>query len=366
MSTRTTWQNMIRGVALGDSWGDRNEFRSISDLTRSDPRGPELPQRLRITDDTQMSLYLARALEQSWDGGVDVVREAIVENYLTYNRDPDNNRAPGATVTSSLNRLAGTHDWRTATSSHSDGSGTVMRTASTALLPEDRWVGITALAAAITHGTPNGVAAAILMTAIIRGVLSGDDHRGHLLEYALELSLNADEYGLTDTGEWLQGYRIGLGSGFQELSRLTELALDNLSALRAEPWRRASDPSLLIGGGGWRAHETLIIALTAADMFPDDPWEALRRSVTSDGDSDTIGAVAGAILGAVHPEAFTRRWDELRGRLEDRYVSWIEQEADHYPPDSVEALPRWQRWAQRIAAALGWDGSLIAAPALYS
>jgi ADP-ribosylglycohydrolase len=116
-----------------------------------------------------------------------------------------------------------------------------------------------------------------------------------------------------------------------------------LPGLKADPWATDSDPSLHIGGGGWRAHETLVIALLAADMLPDNPWLALRRSAATDGDSDTIGAVTGGILGAMYPTEFLAMWTELRGRFEDRYVRWIENEADNY----VFAAPR-RTWWQRL------------------
>ncbi len=74
----------------------------------------------------------------------------------------------------------------------------------------------------------------------------------------------------------------------------------------------------------------LVIALLAVDMFPGNGWEAVRRSVTTDGDSDTIGAVTGALVGA-SGDAFLRSWPTLRHRFEPRYVRWIEWEADDFP-----------------------------------
>ncbi len=91
----TTWQNVIRGVAIGDSWGDPLEFQSIKSLTHKNKMGPDLPKELRITDDTQMTLYLASALDETRDGTMDEVKAAILKAFLEYDSDPDNNRAPG-------------------------------------------------------------------------------------------------------------------------------------------------------------------------------------------------------------------------------------------------------------------------------
>jgi len=327
------WSNMVRGVALGDAWGDKNEFRSIADIVKDNPMGPEIPRNLRITDDTQMTLYLASALDDTWGEPAEVVKEAITQAYLTYAVDPDNNRAPGVTVMTSLGRLKGAGDWREATSKTSDGSGTVMRTSPTAFLPEDRWVGVTAFAAALTHGSDSGIAAAILNVKILRDILAGKATVGNLLWHALELASAAKDYGLTEVGDWLDDYQVDLVAGFDMIYAIIEKALVRLPELRGDPWALTSDPSLELGNGGWRAPHTLVIALLAVDMLPGRGMEALRRSVTTDGDSDTIGAVTGALLGAAYPDLFTENWIDgraLRSRFEDRYVAWIENEADDY------------------------------------
>lgn len=340
-----TFTNIIRGVAIGDAWGNTNEFHKIAELTRDNPRGPDLPQKMRITDDTQMTLALASALDESRDGSMDDVKEAIQKAFLEYYADPDNNRAPGVTVMGSLARLDQGKSWQDATSTHSDGSGTVMRTSPVAFVAEGRWVGIAAFAAAVTHGTANGIAAAILNVAVLRDIMDGKVKPGQLVARASYLAVNAEHKGLLEVGEWLNGYEVpgGLESGFVELARLLRIATDKLPELQADPWKIENDPSLLIGGGGWRAHETLVIALLAADMLPNEPMDALRRSVTSDGDSDTIGAVAGGLLGALYPNAFITEWDGLRDRFEPRYRRWIEDECSEY-----QFAPERVSWFRRL------------------
>lgn len=343
ITTQAPWGNVLRGVAFGDSWGYPNEFQSIDGLLKKGVipgLGPDLPDRLRITDDTQMTLYLAKALNDSWGADMVTVKQAIAANFKTYQHDPQNNRAPGTTVMGSLGRLSSSGlNWKDATSPSSDGSGTVMRTSPCAFLPEDRWVGITAFAAAITHGTANAIAAAILNVAILRNIMAGRVQAGGLLAHAQFLCDNFEATG-NETGEWLEGYKVDLEAGFAELARLIEGALKVLPLLQKNPWDRNSDPSLHVGGsthggGGWRGHETLVIALLAIDMFVDndgdtsDCWMALRRSVTTDGDSDTIGAVTGGLLGAAYPGEFYAGWNDYSSQFEKIYVTWIE-EADSY------------------------------------
>jgi ADP-ribosylglycohydrolase len=191
-------------------------------------------------------------------------------------------------------------------------------------------VGVTAFAAAVTHGTANGIAAAILMVRLLRDILAGHVRPGNLRAWAMQLASRPEHFGLTEVGEWLDGYEVDLVKGFEFLADLLALAAQRLPELTEDPWALDSDPSLHLGNGGWRAPHTLVIALLAADMLPGDPWGALRRAVTTDGDSDTIGAVAGAILGAAYPQVFTNAWGELGKRFEARYIAEIAA-ADEYP-----------------------------------
>lgn len=319
-------KNILIGVALGDSWGNPNEFQSLRNLiSKEQPHGPDMPDKLVVTDDTQMTLYLARALERSWNKSIPEVKKHIINGFLDYRIDPDNDRAPGVTVMGSLRNLTTARDWTAATDRYSDGSGTVMRTSPCAFLPEGRWAGVAAFAAALTHGTANAIAAAILQTAIIRCALQRKLQGDDLLGWAQRLAVESVENGLQDVGEWLDGLNVNLEEGFQELVRLLRFAKGVLPRLAADPWNINSDPSVQFANGGWRGHYTLVIALLAIDMFPGDPMQALRRVVVTDGDSDTIAAVAGALLGALYPGVFTKEWEDgLRDRFEPRYIAEIE------------------------------------------
>lgn len=311
------WGNVLRGVAIGDAWGNPHEFQSIQMLTADDRQGPDLPSALEITDDTQMTLYLAKALESTLGCEIPQMQKAIADAFIAYTHDPDfAGRAPGVTVTNSLRRLESGLPWHQATDDYSDGCGTVMRVTPAAFVQD--WVGVAAFSAAITHGTANGIAAAILNAAVLRYALGlGRFDRFPLTAYALRLARNPGK--LLDTGNWIAPLRVDLREGFAELANLLAKTRKELPGLLADPW--ATDPCE-IGGGGWRAHECLATALLAVDMVPDNPWEALRRAVVTDGDSDSIGAVAGGLLGALHGQFWP---DGTVQRLEPRY----QREIDH-------------------------------------
>jgi ADP-ribosylglycohydrolase len=67
---------------------------------------------------------------------------------------------------------------------------------------------------------------------------------------------------------------------------------------------------------GWTADEALAMAILAARRHENDLKEGLLEAVNHDGDSDTVGVIAGAILGAcLGLEALPRDWSE---RLERR------------------------------------------------
>lgn len=325
MTTQEIWANVLRGVAIGDAWGNPNEFQSIEALTASDRRGPNLPAELEVTDDTQMTLYLARALHETAGADIPVVQQAIADAYIAYTHDPDfASRAPGITVTNSLRRLESGLPWQDATDDHSDGCGTVMRVSPAAF--SERWVGISAFSAALTHGTPNGVASAILNARILRYAAGpGGDHitKLPLTLYAHQTASYLASRDLETVQDWLAPLEIDLREGFATLERTLRSTLAVLEDFREDPW--AVDPCE-IGGGGWRAHECLATALLAVDTIPYDGWEALRRAVVTDGDSDSIGAVAGGLLGAVHGQFWPATVIE---RLEPRYQDWI-AEADSY------------------------------------
>lgn len=55
-------------------------------------------------------------------------------------------------------------------------------------------------------------------------------------------------------------------------------------------------------------------------MLPGEPVEALRRAATTGGDSDTLAANAGFVLGCVYGDVWPHHW---LTRLEPRYRDWI-------------------------------------------
>jgi ADP-ribosylglycohydrolase len=326
----TTWSNVLRGCAYGDAWGNTNEFRSYAALTAQDPRGPVLPGKLIITDDTQMTPSPARALNGANAKTDDQLRADVIRKWVLWLNDPDNNRAPGNTCLAATRNLATGLPWPHAMVPDKDGCGTVMRVGPTAFLHEGRWQPVAAWQAATTHGKASGIAASMLTAAIIRVAAQGNIAAGHAVDAALDLS--HDGTLRTNVADWLAGHPLAedvdtfLKDGFATVRECLDIARAAVDKFRHDPW--ADDPCAS-AGEGWRAQETVATALLCVDALPDDPIDALRRATVTGGDSDSIAAVAGAILGAPHRDPWPNEW---AGRLEPRYRDWI-AEAEQYEFD---------------------------------
>ena len=319
------------GVAYGDGWGYPNERQSYGRLTLMDLRGPELPERLIVSDDTQMTLHLAQALDGAAGKTASELQSAILAGWLAWLHDPGL-RGIGRTTRTALNALDSGATWYRSTVVHSDACGAVMRVSPCAFLPEGLWQPVSAWQAATTHGGSAAIASALLAAALLRRVITADDPQqimaGGLLHHAIDLS-HYDALG-SAAAPWLIDHpRTGtfdlagdlIRTGMSTVREALQQARDATPKFLDDPW--GADPSLAhFGGEGWRAPQALACALLCVDMLPGDPLEALRRAATTGGDSDTLAAVAGFFLGGAYGDVWPRHW---LMRLEPRYRDWIAQ-----------------------------------------
>jgi ADP-ribosylglycohydrolase len=317
------------GVAYGDAWGYPNERHSYGRLTLLDLRGPDLPERLIVSDDTQMTLYLARALDGAAGKSERELQAAILDGWLAWLRDPDM-RGYGRTTMKALRSLDFGEPWYGATVVDSDACGAVMRVSPCGFLPDGLWQPVSAWQAATTHGGGAAIASALLAAAVLRRVIIAADPKAlvsdGLLHHAIELS--HDDSMVSAAAPWLIDHpRAGkleaatdlIRSGMVAVRAALQQARDVTPKFLADPW--IADPSLArYGGQGWRSAQALACALLCVDMLPGEPVEALRRAATTGGDSDTLAAIAGFVLGCVHGDVWPHHW---LTRLEPRYRDWI-------------------------------------------
>lgn len=339
------WRGVLLGGAVGDALGAPVEFWSLRDIRHEygpDGVGAMLPFDGRIgaiTDDTQMTLFTAEALMGTWQRGrshqdarfetglyfsyrrwlatqerIDVRQDQVDLRGLLWDcPDLHHVRAPGHTCLSALRSAEyGTIERPI---NNSKGCGGVMRAAPGGW---DRGFHTGAIAGAITHGHPSGYLSAGALAEIIGQMADGNTLPGALDAAAERLA----EY-----------------DGAEE----TATALSQARELAEHP---GDDPALDVErlGGGWTGEEALAIAVYAALRADGDPRTGIRIAVNHSGDSDSTGAIAGNILGALSgPGALPAEWVEP---LEARDVI-IEVADDLAAGLPQEFTPEWRRHSKR-------------------
>ncbi|MFE9256929.1 ADP-ribosylglycohydrolase family protein [Streptomyces sp. NPDC006879] len=293
------------GLALGDALGFPTEFNDVpAILAKCGPwRTMALPTPAVITDDTQMTLALARALRRATERGP-LVPGALVpplrEEFVDWYHSPENNRAPGATCLRACDLLDDGRPWQLASQVGSKGCGANMRVAPIGLMPgldAEQRAGAAQLQSALTHGHPTALAASDLTAHAVHLLAKGTEPTGlvgRLRSYALENRERYDEYWLSDL--WTQAQDPDPVSFISRGWDDCLVALDRLAAALRRP-SPETDPCLATGEG-WVAEEALATSLLCFLLFPEEPLTALRRAACTSGDSDSIACLAGASAGA--------------------------------------------------------------------
>ncbi|MEE1752412.1 ADP-ribosylglycohydrolase family protein [Streptomyces sp. SP18CS02] len=316
--TKRAATGSLIGLALGDALGFPTEFNDVpSILAKCGPwREMRLPTPAFVTDDTQMTLALARGIRTAMDSGVLAplrLTRPLRDEFVDWYHSPENNRAPGRTCLVACRALDGDLPWQQASQIGSKGCGANMRVAPLGLVPglgEEQRAGAAQLQSALTHGHPTALAASDLTARAVYLLTQGTEPHalvGQLRAYALE---NRSRYHAKWLGDlWTHAHDPSpehfVRRGWDECLNV----LDTLeSALRtAGP---ETDPCLLTGAG-WIAEEALATSLLCFLLFPDEPVTALRRAACTSGDSDSIACLTGAFAGAhLGAGAWPKEWSE--------------------------------------------------------
>ncbi len=287
----------LYGLAIGDALGMPTQELSRAEAQRIlgpipgfRPGPPENPISRglpagSVTDDTLQALLIGRLLV---DGGGKIEPLRLAHELLEWEREmAAGGKAEllGPSTKRALKAVAAGADPAT-TGGSGVTNGAAMRIApvgiATPPTPVDRLVEAVTGAGQVTHetGLANAGAAAVAMV-ISCGVA------GASFDAALGPAVNA------------ASLAAGFGQGFNE-DRMAALILRAVSLTRGEDANpaRALDALVEEIGTGVAIEQSVPAAFGVASLAPDHAWSACAMAAGLGGDTDTIAAIAGAMVGA--------------------------------------------------------------------
>lgn len=327
MITRDKVAGSYYGLAIGDALGRPTEFMRLKQIARTYGRYSvmRLPSPALFTDDTQMTLAVARAIEDARSLTPRELVRTLTNEFIRW-AVRDEPRAPGVTCMSAVRRLAiarRRHDAWTTSTVVSRGCGANMRVAPAALLPDQSdAVNVAQLQAALTHGDPIAIAATELTALAIRYAAAG----APLVDLPQMLLGRAETQRGVYRIDWLRGLFRRWNVHDADVETVMKWAWSRMEIhLRAviDMLDRREPPydvcSVL--GQAWTADEAFACSLYFAVRYGAVPQVAVSMAARTSGDSDSIACITGAIVGAAHGEsAWPVEWRariERRGDIED-------------------------------------------------
>lgn len=302
------------GGAIGDALGYEVEFMSLSSIRK---RYGEIGISdyvlhgcvAEFSDDTQMSLFTAEGLLNAFADGKIYEKEILPYitkayeywyytqsrpelkmsgSWLTHISSLWSRRAPGNTCMSALHSI--TMPNAAPVINNSKGCGGVMRVAPIGIfsaahpkvLDLEHAGYLAGYAANITHKHPLSTYSSMALAMIVADCIAHDN-------------VNQDKFRFIVIN---RVFKL-LGLYFKEEAQLPELQELVQKALDYAVSDKSDTDAILELGEGWVAEETLAIAIFSVMRYIDDFEKCIRCAVNHDGDSDSTGAVAGNIIGAI-------------------------------------------------------------------
>lgn len=314
------FRGSLLGTFVGDALGAPVEGLSHARLVREHGRIREMGAgrggrgRGRYTDDTQMMIAVAEWLLESDDHDPGGLAARIVESY-----DPA--RGYGQGTTNVLRRLRAGVPWQAASEAvfprGSFGNGAAIRITPCALLEHrdpEALFGLVEASALATHSHPLGIAGALLQSRqIVMAFLSREESFDPI---AFVVSLRS----VTESSEFR--HKLATVEWLLDREAVPDLARTRL-------------------GANATALGSVPTALYCFLSNPASFEEAVACAVNLGGDTDSIGAMTGAIAGAYHGEAaIPSRW---RTALEegDKGASYVVGLADRLLEVSLRPRLHW-------------------------
>jgi ADP-ribosylglycohydrolase len=295
----------LEGLAIGDALGFPVEFMNLWEIKRIfGPQGVTGFDSIEkclgkkfpypdgsYSDDTQMALATARGLLNSKSTELDDIMPSIVQEYIEWQDSPENDRAPGTTCTAGIENLKKGVHWKESGIPGGKGCGAAMRTAPIGLYflqDLEKAISVAYHAGGCTHGAHGaieaGIAAAI---AVNLAANSGVHSMKHMEIYEQTLG-------------YLSNQPL-----IQKLRQVEQvLPLSN------------HEEALDLLGEGWIGTEAIALAFYCFLKNPTDYPKTVLMGANTNGDSDSIACIAGAISGAYNgAKSIPAEWLD---RLENR------------------------------------------------
>lgn len=249
----------------------------------------ELPSGSLWTDDTQLMLVLARGLLRGAELELSGLMDILAEELIRWLDEPD--LGAGATSKGAALRLKAGIEWNNSGIA-SKTCGSLMRVGILGFMYQndsEKLLRAASISGKITHTHPTADAASIAGAFAVKLAFDGTEP-GDMLEPLLKVTEGISK---EFTEALTASYKLAYGS------------LEDEEALRKI-------------GQGWYAEETFAMAYFCMLRYPENYKKAIQTAVNITGDSDSIGSVAGGILGArLGIDAVPATWiNALKGKQE--------------------------------------------------
>lgn len=286
----------LTGLAIGDALGMPTQSMSLDAIRADHDRitdfvdaGPNqvIARGMRaatVTDDTEQAILLARLLIEG-DGTLDPHRfaERLVEWERGMEAKGSLDLLGPSTKTAVSRILQGVPVSESGSSGTTNGAAMRIAPVGIATPPGStrQLVDAVVQASAVTHNTGLGIAGA---SAIAAAVSAGID--GATASQAIDAAVTAARQGAL-RGVWVAGGDIAARVDWAR------------SWIPFVPVAERLDALFEVVGTSVASQESVVAALALASL-EQDPWVTLGEAASVGGDTDTIAAMAGAVLGAVH------------------------------------------------------------------
>lgn len=278
------------GLALGDAFGQPVEFDTVDEIKYDYGENgiQDVPDRAIWTDDTEMTIANIQAL--STLGPTETIMNThnqriggvFAQSFIEWMENPG--YSPGNTCMCAAEILEeiGPENWENRDKNNSKGCGSAMRAAPIGLWfaqcinnldCKRKFIKISEIQSELTHGHKAATAAALASS------------------YAVALAMNGIK-----PSEMIAHVKDLCGSIHQDF----DSAMERLEeSLKSQSSGECNDIEALSHiGQGWVGEQAFALALYSAIRFEEDFKNCMRLAVNHSGDSDSVGCIAGSILGA--------------------------------------------------------------------